>query len=640
MNEVHSLPSVTVAVVVRNAQAVIERTLRSIIGQTYPGMSVLIVDGESTDGTLAEVQKYSDKVSRIVSEPDRGVYDGMNKAARLASSEYIIYMNAGDVFAGPTALMEVMSAASADSDIIVGRYIFDHATSARVISPITTAQRVQLLLAGNVAESFQDWVCHQATITRVKYLLSLGGYDLSYKLIADQDFLLRADDAGAVVDYVETIVCRYAAGGMSSDPVKSSQEFMRLFGSRRYDRRKLRAYFNPGTRGRLRRLLKPLALRLPIIGKLYQQRNDAINRLGQLEVQVNGGAEIDAAALSALGVRSFAQIAAKPGDEAEIFGSHASIWGIPAQYAEVKDLHFLSFAGGGPSFENAIRRIRREAEALNTFTSIEALNLEAATARYPDFASLLDFIRANPRGLGYWIWKPFLVASRLREIPDGDVLFYVDAGCELSRYGLPLFAQMVDSARSHGHLFFRMNQYPELSWTKRETVQAIESGYGKRIENIGQLAATSFFIRKTPENLRFCDEWLQLARSNAGALINDDLSVFESSKFQNHRHDQSVFSCLAQVSGLTNAVATDSLAAFRAPRDWHDDLLMLELPIFWSHRKTDASDHTDINMRVELMRFRAYAWLASSRFGWGDARVWSGGRATMLQRYQQLGAAI
>ncbi len=638
--EVHSLPTVTVAVVVRNSEALIGRTLESIVGQTYPGMSIVVVDGNSTDGTLAAAQKFSAHIAELVSEPDRGVYDGMNKAARLAPGEFIIYMNAGDVFASRTALLETMTAASPETDLVIGRYLFESEPYPRVIAPMSTAKRVELLQGGKVMESFQDWVCHQATITRVDYLLSLGGYDLGYNLIADQDFLLRAHDDGARVDYVEPIVCRYAAGGMSSDPIKSSQEFMKLFGSRKYNRRKLRAYFNPGTRGRLRRWLKPLALRTPVVGRLYRQRNEAITRLGQLEARVNGSTEIDPAALAQLGVHSFAQFAAEVGAEDKIMQSHATIWDMPAESAGVRapGIHFLTFADGGPTFRNALRRISREAEAFNVFETIDAHDLETASTRYPDFAGLRDYMRANPRGLGYWIWKPFLVRARLQEIPDGDVLFYADAGCELSRYGLPHFAAMVASARARGHLFFRMNQYPELSWTKRETVHAFEEEYGKRVENIGQVAATMFFFRKTPETLRFCDEWLRLAQLNDGALIDDKLSAFEAPGFRDHRHDQSLFSCLAQVSGFRNAADSDDHCAFRSPRDWNDDLLMLELPVFWSHRKADGTDRSDINLRVELMRLRAYSFLASSRYGWSDPKIWSKYRAQIQHRYRDLGA--
>lgn len=105
---------VTVITVCRNCAATIEATVRSVLAQDYPNLEYVVVDGASTDGTLDIVRKHAARISTLVSEPDRGVYDAMNKGMRLAKGEYLLFMNAGDVFAASDVLSKAAAAASAD----------------------------------------------------------------------------------------------------------------------------------------------------------------------------------------------------------------------------------------------------------------------------------------------------------------------------------------------------------------------------------------------------------------------------------------------------------------------------------------------------------------------------------------------
>lgn len=107
-------PKITVVTVVRNAAALIDRTILSVLAQDYPNVEYIIVDGASTDGTLAKIQSYAETVTladgrslRYVSEPDGGIYDAMNKALRMATGEWVNFMNAGDTFANDHVLTDV-----------------------------------------------------------------------------------------------------------------------------------------------------------------------------------------------------------------------------------------------------------------------------------------------------------------------------------------------------------------------------------------------------------------------------------------------------------------------------------------------------------------------------------------------------
>ena len=86
---------ISVVTVCRNEAETIERTIRSVVMQTYPHLEYVIIDGHSTDGTLEIVRRYQD-VCRFRSEPDNGIYDAMNKGVKYTTGDYIIFINAGD----------------------------------------------------------------------------------------------------------------------------------------------------------------------------------------------------------------------------------------------------------------------------------------------------------------------------------------------------------------------------------------------------------------------------------------------------------------------------------------------------------------------------------------------------------------
>lgn len=100
-------PKVTVVTVCYNAAETIEKTILSVIGQTYDNTEYLIIDGGSKDETLAVIKKYEKNISKWISEPDKGIYDAMNKAIKMATGEWINFMNAGDCFASENVLADV-----------------------------------------------------------------------------------------------------------------------------------------------------------------------------------------------------------------------------------------------------------------------------------------------------------------------------------------------------------------------------------------------------------------------------------------------------------------------------------------------------------------------------------------------------
>ncbi len=191
----------TVITITYNAEAVVQRTLDSVRRQTYEGVEHLIIDGASTDGTLALVRAYkqesdaSDCGHKVIlrSEPDEGIYDAMNKGLTQASGDYIVYMNAGDCFPQADTLEQVAHRCHLNelpsrelpavlyghTDIIDGEGRF--LRHRRLQPPARLTWR-----------SFRHGmlVCHQAFYARTDIAKNLQ-YDLRYRFSADVDWCIR-----------------------------------------------------------------------------------------------------------------------------------------------------------------------------------------------------------------------------------------------------------------------------------------------------------------------------------------------------------------------------------------------------------------------------------------------------------------
>lgn len=210
-------PSVSVAVVTFNAEAVLEATLRNILAQSYPAIELVVVDGASTDGTAAIIERYADRIAKRASEADDGPYFAMNKAARLASGDYILFMNSGDFFASDTAVAEAMAGLAAGDapDFIIGHHLY-RSEQGDVLRRAADFELTWKRLKDGAVDA--RWLagvpCHQATFTR-RALLAAEGYDTTYRIVADHEFLYRQREKGARFRHSGALIAVYASGGLS-----------------------------------------------------------------------------------------------------------------------------------------------------------------------------------------------------------------------------------------------------------------------------------------------------------------------------------------------------------------------------------------------------------------------------------------
>ena len=166
--------------------------------------------------------------------------------------------------------------------------------------------------------------------------------------------------------------------------------------------------------------------------------------------------------------------------------------------------------------------------------------------------TFLEFANANPRGFGLWVWKPWLILEVMKNAQEGDIVFYLDAGCTVhaSNKSRLRYESYLDHIRTHGSLHFNLDD-GEIYWTKREVVEYFQ--LSKSELNSGQVMASVQGYLVKLEQQRFVETWLGACTLDSGRLIRDVVSrVGEDQRFIEHRHDQSVFSCLVKRNGSPN----------------------------------------------------------------------------------------
>ena len=207
-------PKLSVITIVYNNVRDIERTMLSVFGQTYTNIEYIIVDGLSNDGTLQVIQKYSDRISKLISEKDKGIYDAMNKGLAAATGDYVIFMNSGDEFYAPDTVAAVFATAP-DADIYYGEteMINDEGQS--------LGQRRHQAPEAFTWRDFKYGmsISHQAIY--IKRTLA-EPYDDRYKLSADIDWIIKAAKKAEKIVNVNSYVAKYLVGGMSKKKHRQS----------------------------------------------------------------------------------------------------------------------------------------------------------------------------------------------------------------------------------------------------------------------------------------------------------------------------------------------------------------------------------------------------------------------------------
>lgn len=205
------LMKLSVVTVCYNSQATIADTIESFLAQTHPDKELLIIDGASQDDTLSVVSSYASPDIRVVSEPDKGVFDAMNKGLRLFSGDAMGFLNSDDTFHDAGAL-EAIAAGLANADIVYGDLLMvaDHRSKV-----VVREWRAGEYVPGAFQRGWQP--PHPGFFVRRAVAERTGFFDLSYLAASDYDYMLRALALDGVrVGYVPRVIADFKMGGVST----------------------------------------------------------------------------------------------------------------------------------------------------------------------------------------------------------------------------------------------------------------------------------------------------------------------------------------------------------------------------------------------------------------------------------------
>lgn len=192
-----------------NAVAGIERTILSVVNQTYKNIEYIVIDGGSTDGTLEIIEKYRDRIDYFVSEPDNGIYDAMNKGIKVATGEWINFMNAGDEFVSLSTIGELINEIC-DAKIIYGNILRKYRHLRVRSRGITKAHPSPVDFMGST-------IHHQAAFIDIKLFDQYGLYSTEFKLISDWKFFYECViQHKEAIKYVNMDIAVFNTNGRSS----------------------------------------------------------------------------------------------------------------------------------------------------------------------------------------------------------------------------------------------------------------------------------------------------------------------------------------------------------------------------------------------------------------------------------------
>ncbi len=209
------IPILSIIIPTYNSNSTIERCINSIIRQVFSRYEIIIIDGLSTDHTLYIVKRLLNNNSnfKIISEPDRGIYDAMNKGIRIAKGNWVYFLGSDDYLIDEYSLSNIFENVGIENyDICYGN----------VIAPDYGG-----LYGGRFDYNMLDEknICHQAIFYKKDVFKKIGVFNLKYKLLADYDFNIRCFyNKNIQIQYIDSIVAFYSPNGKSANLIDKEFE--------------------------------------------------------------------------------------------------------------------------------------------------------------------------------------------------------------------------------------------------------------------------------------------------------------------------------------------------------------------------------------------------------------------------------
>ncbi len=232
MNKIN--PKISIITITFNSENTLEETIQSITSQDYDNLEYLIIDGGSKDGTLDIVEKYRNKISFVISEPDKGISDAFNKGIAHATGDIIGIINSDDILL-PNALKTVSKYYDPQIDVYSGNVMIwdDQTGNFYIKKPTITFDSFSIKLKA----------CHPARFIARQAYERFGRYSLDLRYRMDLDLLYRFYRMGAKFIHIDNTLAKFRIGGTTSDNLWKKRKDFLLFvtnnGGTKYDFYKL-----------------------------------------------------------------------------------------------------------------------------------------------------------------------------------------------------------------------------------------------------------------------------------------------------------------------------------------------------------------------------------------------------------------
>ncbi|PZU15510.1 MAG: glycosyl transferase [Chryseobacterium sp.] len=209
--------NISIITVCYNSEATLEDTIKSVAAQSYNNIEYIIIDGNSKDNTIKIIEKYSDVVTKWISESDNGLYDAMNKGINIATGDIIGILNSDDIFCDKYAVEKVMSIFNNNSDLdsVYGDIYY--------VSQTDTDKIVRRWKTGKQKKFSTGWhPAHPTFYVKKNIYDKFGSFNLNYKLASDFEIMLRFLECGNIsAKYLPEPLIKMRLGGETNKSLKN-----------------------------------------------------------------------------------------------------------------------------------------------------------------------------------------------------------------------------------------------------------------------------------------------------------------------------------------------------------------------------------------------------------------------------------
>ena len=210
---------VSIITVVYNNQATVDFAIRSVLGQDYSDIEYIVIDGNSTDETIEKIQKYKDHITYFLSEPDKGIYDAMNKGLNLATGDTIGILNSDDFYIDTTIISQVVQEFQTKQiDLVFGDIVY--------VKPDALNKITRYYGSANFHPKKFAWGWmpgHPSCFLKREIYEKYGYFKTDYKIAADYEILTRfMAKYGISYTYIPKVFVKMRTGGVSSANLKSN----------------------------------------------------------------------------------------------------------------------------------------------------------------------------------------------------------------------------------------------------------------------------------------------------------------------------------------------------------------------------------------------------------------------------------